>query len=119
MPEIPNLEVQSHDGSFTLRSEGYRDAVVLAAGVAQYYTVPVDTDSNKRPNMVFFASEAPFFAAYTEVGGADVPAAIPGASTNDGSASDLNPTTRSNIRDKSKICLISRVDQVVILSFYQ
>lgn len=119
MPVIPNLEVQSQDGSFTLRSvDRFTMAVVLAAGVAKIIDVPVDTASNKRANMVFFAPEAGFFASYTPEGSGDVAAAIPIVDNLLGSAPDYNPTTRK-CRGITKIGLISRTDQVVTLTFYQ
>ena len=120
MTTIPNLEVQVQDGSFALRADdAYRVTLVLAAGIETRVTVPVDDESGKRPNSVFFASEASFFATYTPAGEADVTAAIPVTDVTDGTGIDINPTTRSAIRGISEIGLISRVDQLITLSFYQ
>jgi hypothetical protein len=118
MPEIPNLEIQLQDGSFSLRGvAAYRYAVVLAAGVAQQVTLPTDTASNKKPTYCFFAGEAPFFASYTPTGSGDVAAEIPAANITNGTAPDVSPTTRK-VKNCDKIGLISRTDQVVTLSFY-
>lgn len=59
----------------------YIDARVLAANVAEVYTIPTGAD------VLMFASDAPFYAR------ANNAAAVPAADVTDGSASDLNPTS--------------------------
>lgn len=93
----------------------YIDARVLAAGVAEVYTVPSGAD------VVMFASDAPFYAR------ANAAAAVPAADVSDGSASDLNPTayllrpfgTTGGGAAIATIGLIASTDAVVVVKVYK
>lgn len=119
MGTIPNQDVQFQDGTFATRADNqFRVAVVLAANTAKTIDVPVDDDSGQRANQAFFTYTAgEVYVQFTPAGDADVVAAVPAGDIVDGTAPDLNPTTRY-IKGVDKISLISPNAQTVVISFY-
>jgi len=89
-----------------LNFSGYDDAVVLAAGVAQTYTIPTGAKS------LLFSATDDFYVQ--EKGGA---AAVPVATTATGAAPILNPVIRT-VGALTTISLISPRACIVIISSY-
>ena len=82
------------------------DAQVLAANVAEVYTVPTGA------NYVLFSANNDFYANYGAA------AAVPGTDVTDGTASELNPTLRA-LRGAATIGLISPYATVVTIAAYK
>lgn len=83
------------------------DPVVLAAGVAQTYTVPTGA------LYILFSANADFYARYDGTA-----AAVPTVTTTSGSGPELNPGLR-NITGATTISLISPTVCIVTLSVYK
>lgn len=101
-PAIRNLEI-----AFNVWARGARwiDSVVLVAGAAQPYTVPAGG------RFLLIGANADFYANYNGA------AAVPVATTSDGSASELNPTQRiANAADV--ISFISATNCIVTIGVY-
>ena len=82
------------------------DVRVLAANVAEVYTVPTGA------NYVLFSSTVDFYANYGAA------AAVPGADVTNGTASELNPTLRAT-NGAATIGLISPYAAVVTICVYK
>lgn len=99
------------DKSFCLGFPYWTDAKVLVASTAQTLTVPAGA------NHVFFSSNIDFYSIATPTGKTAVVATVPGISTTDGSACEMNPIGRycGNV---ATISLISASSGIVTASFY-
>jgi hypothetical protein len=95
-----------------LRNPTYVEAVVLVANTAQQVTVPVVVDAAA---FILFTGNCDYYVAY----GANPTAAVPSASTTDGSSNELNPTQRFLGTSVAKLSLISPQGGVVTLAFYK
>lgn len=98
------LDGQSNP-TFGLNFSGYNDAIVLAAGVAQTYTIPSGAKS-----LLFSATES-FYVA--ESGTASVPA----SNVVNGSAPVLNPVLRG-VGKLTSISIIAPVACIVTIAAY-
>lgn len=94
------------DGTLAIRGGCWKDAKVLAAGVAESYTLP--TDPAGKGIVLFFASTGSFWINDTSA-----TAAEPAADITDGSASELNPTVRYYPPSITSISLISTAGCIV------
>ncbi len=91
--------------AFGLNFSTYVDTQVLAAGVAEVYTVPT------RAKYVLFSSTVDFYAR------PNAAAAVPTTEIADGTGSVLSPTLRS-LEGVSTIGLISAEACIVTMEFY-
>lgn len=105
MKEMKNHLDVNRNPTYAIPAKTYVDAAVLAASTKEDMTVP----SGAR--IVVFSSTGDFFANY------DADAAVP-SDTTDGTASELNPTTR-NIQGVTTISLIASATPTVTLTYYK
>jgi hypothetical protein len=105
---IKDLVVTTNAGALAIPD--YVDAKVLAAGVAETQTVPVDTNS-LHAEYVLFSANCDFYVGYDET------ASVP-TDTADGTSFELNPTIRWLDNTVSTISVISASTCIVTMSFY-
>lgn len=99
------------DEGFAIGAEEYINNRVLAAGVAETFTIPTGA---KR---VSFNSTENIWVAYTFTGFDDKAAAVPVADVTDGTGYVLNPKIRY-LGKVSKISIISPVACLVSLTYF-
>lgn len=104
VPQATNSQFSAN----TRPAPGYVNAVVLAANVAQSSTVP------PLAKQILFSSTCNFYANPRGT------AAVPGSTTTDGSASELNPAAWYNLGASTlTVSLISGSSCVVTLNYYK
>jgi hypothetical protein len=95
--------------SFSPPPSDYTDALVLSANTAKRHPIPAGA------KFVSFSSPIDFWAKF---GSSTVTAAAPSADVTDGSAGELNPTSREIPDGITHISVVSAVAGTVALSFY-
>ena len=103
---IPSANA-SPESSLTIAAPAYTDALFLLANASQTQTVPTGAA------FVVFSGTCNFYAKT----GASV--AVPGATTTDGTAPQLNPAAWWLSTGPTQISVISAVACTVTLSFYK
>lgn len=98
---------QSSQSSMVAPVPSYTDAVVLTANAAQTQAIPAGS------NFVVFSANCDFFAK------TGASASIPGATTTDGSAAQLNPAAWWLYGSPTQITVISSASCIVTMSFYK
>jgi hypothetical protein len=102
-PEVTQLEI-NHE--VFIRNAQWTDAIVLVAGAAQSYTVQAGV------KFLTFECTDNFYVLFN--GGT---AAVPGATTTDGSAPSLNPTQRI-VTPADVLSIISPANCILTISAY-
>lgn len=103
--QIP-MSPQSQQSSLMAPGPSYTDAIVLVANVSQTQAVPAGA------KWLVFSGNCDFYAKL----GAS--ASVPGATTTDGSAAQLNPTAWWLYSSPTQITVIAAGACIVTLSFY-
>jgi hypothetical protein len=97
--------LSNEHNSFILDAPDYTDSKLLAASVAEAFTVPTDA------NYVNFSSSGDFYVNYSTT------ATVPGDIA-DGTASEYKPTLR-RVTGVATISIISASTPIVTASFYK
>lgn len=116
-PAYPTPVAVSKEGLMTIPAKAHRHQRLLAAGVAETFSVPLSENGTLRATDVVFASTEDIYVAYTLTGEGDNTAVVPVADITDGTAMDLNPQTR-NLLGVIKISVISESACKVALTFF-
>lgn len=102
----------NNTNTFARPSPDYVEAVVLAATTNQAIPIPAAA----KDGFVVFSATGNFFAKSGTSSGTAV-AAVPGSTTTDGTASELNPSIWST-QDITHIGIIASAITTITLSFY-